>query len=583
MIEATGHQYKEVSTLAATCTTSGYTTYACAGCGDAYIVTLKALNHSYEATVTKPTCTEKGYTTYACDTCNHTYIDTYVNATGHKMVNGKCSVCGDSNSTAYYLFGFINGANYACEDDWENLGQYRFENGKLVTSFTANSYIGIKTGDNAKWFMTKAYTEETTATFYSSDAQEKMFVPAGVELTFTLTVNNDGSLTLSYAEGTTAICQHSYYSAMTKKPGCETGGVMTYTCNKCGVTYTENLDAMGHSYKTVTVNPTCTTGGTSTCTCLICGDSYLDKVLDATGHTMLAQITTKPGCETSGITTFKCKNCTYSYTSKIEPTGHNYEAVVVEPGCETVGYTNYVCVCGDSYQEDQVPATGHNYIAFVTKEPTCAEAGVMTFSCENCDGSYTEDISTLPHNFVEGFCSVCGKSEICEHNWVDGVCKDCGVACVHEYVYGICTKCSDVDPFYVPSYYLVGWINGADYGCNEDYENMGDYKFEDDQLIVTFEQDSYVFLKTDGNANWYMTQAFTNETTATFYNTATGANEKMFVPGGVELIFTLSALSDDTIILTYKPSVCEHSYEVTSATPATCTADGTSKEVNKKQ
>ena len=37
------------------------------------------------------------------------------------------------NSEEYYLFGYINGADYACEGDWENLGSYHFVNNKLTT------------------------------------------------------------------------------------------------------------------------------------------------------------------------------------------------------------------------------------------------------------------------------------------------------------------------------------------------------------------------------------------------------------------------------------------------------------------
>ena len=576
VVPATGHSYQGKTTLAPTCTGDGLMTYTCSGCGDAYLQVMEAMGHNYKSVVTKPTCTVAGYTTHSCTICGYSYEDTKVAATGHKFVNGKCSGCGEVQGDAYFLFGHINGANYACEDDWENLGQYRFVGGKLVTTFETDSYIGIKRENNADWYMTTAYTEETTVTFKhtSTGANEKMKVPGGVELTFTLVVNKDNTLTLSYTQGAAAVCEHSYYFTVTTKPGCETEGVKTYTCNKCAVSYTEPMDATGHSYKAVTTAPTCTTGGKVTCTCLICGDSYLDKILDATGHIMQSVITTKPGCETAGITTHSCKNCDYSYDTKIEATGHSYVSVVTKPTCTEKGYTTHTCACGDSYRDSEVAALGHRYNASVTKEPACAAAGIMTFTCDTCGDSYTEQINPTGHTFLEGICSVCGKSEICEHVWEDGVCKECGVACEHEYVHGVCTKCSEEDPFYVPTYYLVGYINGADYGCNDDWENLGIYKFEDDKLVATFEQDSYVFLKTEDNAGWYMTKQYVDGDTATFYNTTTGASEKLFVPGGVELIFTLTVNNDDTLVLTYKPLVCEHNYEVVSAVPATCTEDG---------
>lgn len=111
-----------------------------------------------------------------------------------------------ADNVDYYLFGYINGADYACNDDWENLGEYKFVDGKLTATFDSDSYIAIKTGDNTGWFMTKAYVTETTGTFIntSEGTAEKMFVPGGKELTFTLVENSDGSLTVSYttaAEG----------------------------------------------------------------------------------------------------------------------------------------------------------------------------------------------------------------------------------------------------------------------------------------------------------------------------------------------------------------------------------------------
>ena len=106
-----------------------------------------------------------------------------------------------------------------------------------------------------------------------------------------------------------------------------------------------------------------------------------------------------------------------------------------------------------------------------------------------------------------------------------------------------------------PDYYLIGYINGADYGCEADSANMGQYKFADGKLTATFESDSYVFIKTTGNANWYMTDGWlgTETTTATLYNTnnlGTDAN-KLYVPGGVEVTFTLAVNEDDTLTLSY--------------------------------
>ena len=106
-----------------------------------------------------------------------------------------------------------------------------------------------------------------------------------------------------------------------------------------------------------------------------------------------------------------------------------------------------------------------------------------------------------------------------------------------------------VDP--ADEYYLIGYINGADYGCEADYANLGEYKFVDGKLTATFTQDSYVFVKTGDNANWYMAEAYCADTAVTLKNTTAGASEKLFVPGNVELNFTLVVNDDDTLDLSY--------------------------------
>ena len=112
------------------------------------------------------------------------------------------------------------------------------------------------------------------------------------------------------------------------------------------------------------------------------------------------------------------------------------------------------------------------------------------------------------------------------------------------------------DPIDTPTgavYYLIGYINGANYGCDEDYENMGDYKFVDGTLTATFEADSYVFVKTEGNGAWFMSEGFAAESPATLINTNEGLQkaDKLMVPGGVEVTFTLVENGDGTLTLSY--------------------------------
>ena len=112
----------------------------------------------------------------------------------------------------YYLFGYINGANYACEDDAANMGDYKFVNGKVTATFDQTSYVAVKEDGNANWYMTDGWQGEvSSATLYNTTSlgtdANKLYVPGNVEVEFTLVKNGDGTLTLSYTtkqEPTTA-------------------------------------------------------------------------------------------------------------------------------------------------------------------------------------------------------------------------------------------------------------------------------------------------------------------------------------------------------------------------------------------
>ncbi|MBQ3215333.1 MAG: hypothetical protein IJB11_04355, partial [Oscillospiraceae bacterium] len=486
------HNYQEVVT-APTCTGDGFTTHTCSKCGDSYTdSTVAATGHGWS----KGTCTACGI---VCDHPNH---NTSVAActvcgfiVGHNWNNGICSDCGatcshpvhkqDGQCTQcdvvvehnyvfdgkcacgleevkdYYLFGYINGANYACEEDYENLGQYLFVDGKLTVTFDCDSYVAVKTGDNNSWYMTNGWQGNAkSVTLYNTNTEitaDKLYIPGGVEVELTLVDNGDDTFTLSYE---ILFCPHTSH---------DTAG----NCTLCG-------EAVVHSYDSVVTAPTCTEGGYTTYTCSICGHSY-----------------------TGDITSIL---------------GHNYSSVVTAPTCDASGYTTYTCdTCGHTYTGNTTSATGHSYTSSVTTSATCTTAGVKTLTCFACGDSYNESIPMLGHSYADGKCSVCGEA----------------------------------DPDFAVDYYLVGWINGSDYGCEGDYENMGQYKFVDGILTATFESDSYVFIKTTNNLHWFMFESYCNTTSGTLYNTTTGTSEKMFVPGGVELVFTLVENEDGSLTLSY--------------------------------
>ena len=143
-----------------------------------------------------------------------------------------------------------------------------------------------------------------------------------------------------------------------------------------------------------------------------------------------------------------------------------------------------------------------------------------------------------------------------DHSWSDGTCIHCSTGCDHQYENKYCTACGYREPD--EDLYLFGWINGANYACEEDAENTGDYKFVDGKLVVTFTQRSYVAVKTGDNQDWYMTDRWLGmeATEGILYNTDSGAYEKLFVPAGKVVTFFLTDNGDDTLTLSYIAEDC---------------------------
>jgi len=76
-----------------------------------------------------------------------------------------------------------------------------------------------------------------------------------------------------------ASCEHSYESEVTKAPTCTEKGVTTYTCSKCGESYTEEIAIIDHNYVAEqTKVPSCSQLGVITYTCTGCGDSYTQNL-----------------------------------------------------------------------------------------------------------------------------------------------------------------------------------------------------------------------------------------------------------------------------------------------------------------
>ncbi|MBQ7345419.1 MAG: hypothetical protein IJW45_05080, partial [Oscillospiraceae bacterium] len=258
-------------------------------------------------------------------------------------------------------------------------------------------------------------------------------------------------------------CEHTYGDWSGDDATCTEDATQTRTCTKCGDSEQRTVPAIGHSYSSQVTPPTCDQEGYTTYTCDHCGDTYTSDETATLAHSYTSSVTTAPGCTTDGVRTYTCDQCGDSYTESIASTGHSYSSTVTPPTCTENGYTTHTCTCGNSYTDTPIAAIGHS--------------------------------------------------------WSSGICANCGTSCAHAYSSNICTICSMKKP--TKDYYLFGYINGADYGCEADWETLGEYRFVDGKVTAFFTQDSYVALKSGDNQDWYMLSAYYGEsvTAGTFFNT----------------------------------------------------------------
>ena len=332
-INVVEHVY-EATTVAATCTSKGYTTYTCSKCGDSYKEEIPVLGHNYESVVTEPTCDKAGYTTYTCAGCGDSYAEE-IPALGHdyKAVVTE-PTCDKAGCTTYTC---VNCGDSYVTDEVAALGH--------------------------------AYQTETVEATCVSDG--------GTVYTCTTCGH-------SYTVDKVAAFGHNY-TTTTVDATCETAGSVTKTCATCGDSTVETIPALGHDYKTVTVDATCETAGSVTKTCAACGDSSVETI-PALGHSYKTT-TVEATCETAGSVTTACVNCGDKTVETIPALGHDYTSVTVDATCTADGYTYHTCAtCGDSYTTNQTAALGHDY--------TPQQVGNdMVYTCTHCGHSYSESLA----------------------------------------------------------------------------------------------------------------------------------------------------------------------------------------------
>ena len=133
-----------------------------------------------------------------------------------------------------------------------------------------------------------------------------------------------------------------------KQPTCTETGHKYRTCIRHSNdphTEEESIPAPGHSYKETVTHPICAENGFKTYTCERCGDSYTEPFGEALGHHYIESTIKEPDCEQEGEKMLTCENCGDTYSEAIPAFGHSFSGWIVdkEPTEEEEGYRYKVC------------------------------------------------------------------------------------------------------------------------------------------------------------------------------------------------------------------------------------------------
>ena len=362
-------------------------------------------NHWDNGSVTtKPTCTESGEKTFTCSICRKTTKKESVPATGHN-----------------YASAWTTDIAATCEKAGTESRHCQNENCTATTEPRSIAALGHSWKDNKDGTATctrDGCTETHKHKWDSGEITTEPTCTAKGEKTYHCTYEENGICKATKTEPVKAL-GHNYILTKTEAPTCEKDGVLHDKCSRCSKTRTkrdtDNL-ALGHSW-------TDNGDGTATCSREGCGKKHTHD-LDS-GTTIL-----KPTCTATGEKEYCCiyANCPYKKTESLKATGHknketrNYK----KPTCQEEGYTGdiYCKDCGILLSSGKVTnKCDHDWDGGkVTKEATCKEEGIVTYTCENCRETETFSIKKTAHNYkiMEQKDATCT-----ENGYSISVCKTC--------------------------------------------------------------------------------------------------------------------------------------------------------------
>ena len=470
--------------------------------------------HEYTETVTTPaTCTEDGVKTFTCSKCSDSYTEV-IPATGHNYVDGTCTGCGDTVpqytavlvtdaaelSAGKQIIIVANGYDFALSttQNSNNRGQAAItKSGSEITHIPEDvQLITLEEGKKADTFAfnvgngylyaassSKNYLR--TETNLSDNSSWKITISNGVANVVAqgtntrnvLQYNQQSSLFSTYGSASQKpisiyvlkiACDHEYTEEVTTPATCTEEGVKTFTCGKCGDSYTEAIPATGHNYEFGTctgcgaieppvwskvalsditaediITITMTKGETTWALDNTQGTSAAPAgiVVTVDGETMMTDdadvIAWNLVADETGLIIYKAGSTEeWLYTTdtnngtRVGSHANKYWVVDEETGylknlSEPARYLGVYVDKPDwrSYKNTTGNTAGqtltfwkqgcaHEYTCEVISEVSCTEDGVQIWTCSKCDERIEEITPAFGHDYKKGTCQICGDTPL---------------------------------------------------------------------------------------------------------------------------------------------------------------------------
>ncbi len=186
------HAYTATVTTAATCTTPGVRTYACA-CGESYTEEIPAMGHSYVRTE------ENGNYVYTCSACGDSYTEPVKTATYD-------SVSMLTSGGRYVLTVYASGGYYAMTHDGTTIGAQAvtIENGRITSDVTESMLWDYSNG----CFSFQSGT--TTYYLYKSGYSSLRISTSGTSVSYWYNRLGFGNAYLRYSNGSFYLTRWNY-------------------------------------------------------------------------------------------------------------------------------------------------------------------------------------------------------------------------------------------------------------------------------------------------------------------------------------------------------------------------------------